>query len=243
MSSQIRSEREQQISAVLLVAFAALLLAMVIIEAILLGMSPTAHTLHADFVQKANLSYVMPLFLLYLVVGGLGLVGTLGLVRAYGASGLARDAVQFAAAGYFVIGYWLWAATWIVQHRITRLAPIPTSPPDWVLQVYDASDSLWSLGGWGALGPGMILFAGLALMLTRSSRLLPRSAGILFGVLAASQFLGLAYFGVRGFGGDGGFDFPFLNDLVFTVGRIVAYLLAAAALYTEKGIFVRSTRS
>ena len=243
MSRDSRSEREQQVSAVLLVAFAALLLTMVILEAILISSRPTVQTVHADFVQKASLSFVMPLFLLYLVIGGLGLVGTLGLVRVYGTSGLARDAVQFAAAGYFVIGYWLWAATWIVQHRITRLAVIPTSPPDWLLQIYDASDSLWAFGGWGSLGPGIILFAGLALMLTRSSRVLPRSAGILFGVLAVSQFLGLAYFGVRGFGGDGGFDFPFLNDLVFTAGRIVAYLLAAAALYTEKGIFVRSTRT
>lgn len=236
----LKSLRDQQVAAVTLVGYAALLLGMVLIEAILVAARPGHYTLHSDFVEKARVSFVMPLFMVYLVIGGLGLAGTLGVIRMYGTGGLATDLVKASATAYFAIGYWLWGATWIVQHKITLLSESPTNPPDWLLQIYDASDALWSLASWGALGPQIVLYAGLGLMLWRGSRRLPRIAAILFGVLAASQMTEFVLFGLRGFNSFGRFEL--VNDIVFAVARIAAALLAAAALYTEKGVFVRTSR-
>ncbi len=244
-SDTLKAEKEQRVSAALLVAFAALLLAMMVVELIMVGSSSGAQTSYNDFVQNASLSYVMSLFLAYLVIGILGFVGTLGLVRTYGGgTGLLGDVARYSCALYFFSSYWLWSTTWIVQHKITLLTSRPTTPPEWLLQIYEASDALWSFGSWAAMGPSFVLFVSVGLLLLRGARQLPRWAGWGFIVLAVSQFLGLAFVGARGFGvaNAGHLNFATLNDWVFTLGRVVVFLLAAASLYSERGVFVRTRR-
>lgn len=220
---------------------------MVVWEFILETGSPGLRTLDQYFLERSSLHNIMPLFLTYLVMGAAGFVGSIGLVHTYGAGqGLIAETVKLSAAIYFFCSYWLWSATWIVQHKITLLAENPASPSDDLLQIFAASDALWSLAGWGSFGPGIVLYAGAAWLLSRGARMLPRAAAGLMAALAVSQFLSFLFVGLRGFGvtnvEGAGFDFAFLNDILFTVGRILAFLFAAAALYTEKGIFVRSRR-
>jgi hypothetical protein len=242
MSSH-RSEQEKRVAAACLVIFGTLLLGMMVLEVVMwqyLG-EPNAEV---DFARKASLGFVMPYFLIYLVVGGVGLVGVVGLVQVYGSSSgnkLATDVVKLSAIGYFGITYWLWSAMWIVQHRITLLAEIPTNAPEWVIQGYEVADAFRALPSWGGLGPSIVLFGGLAWLLARGARLLPRAAALVFLLLAASQLASLVYLGVRGFEAQS--YFLWAIDIFFNFGRVVAFLLAAAALFTEKGIFARKTRT
>ena len=147
------------------------------------------------------------------------------------------DLVKLAALGYFVTFYWLWSAMWIVQHKITLLADVPTAAPEWVIREYSAADALWMLPAWGGLGPSIVLFGGVAWLLLRSARLLPRITAVLFALLAVSQLANLIYIGLRGFHGGG--MFLWANDAVSTAARILAFVMAGAALYTERGLFAR----
>lgn len=244
MSSSRTTEKERQTAAVLLVVFASLLFAAMILEVMLITNSDR-NTLWTDFVSKSSLSFVMPYFLAYLVIGGAGLAGTVGLILVYGQGvGYLAELTRLAALAYFTISYWLWSAVWIVEHKLTLLAETPTDPPEWVLNAYAASDALWALPSWGSLGPAIGMFSGLAWLLWRGARLLPRAAAVAFGLMAASRFLSLIYVGITGgaLGNTGDADFAFYNDAAFNVGRIVAFLLAAAALVSEKGVFSRSSR-
>lgn len=243
----IGSSKERKVAATCLVAFAFLVFGMVLLEMIMIAsLGGRPFTLEADFAQKADLTFIMPYFLAYLVIGGLGLVGIVGLTNVYGSSSnrkMGAEVVKLAALGYFVINYWLWSAMWLVQHKITLLAEIPTNPPEWVLRAFNASDAFWSLAGWGGLGPSIVMFLGLAWLLARGARLLPKAAAIAFLVLGVTQILLLIYVGLYGFGiqnTTGGYAQFF--DMIMTLGRIVAFMLAGAALYTEKGIFARSDR-
>jgi hypothetical protein len=241
----LRGERERQVSAVLLVTYAALMLAMIVIELAMLSARDEPYNVTTDFAQKADLSYVMSLFLAYLVIGAVGLIGTIGLIRTYGqGTGLVHDVARFMAITYFFCSYWLWSAMWIVQHKLTLLADTPTNPPEWVIQVFSASDAFWSIASWGAIGPSLLMFVALGMILLRGARPICRWSGYGFLALAASQFLSLAYVGVRGFGlaDVGRMSFSFLNDMFFTFGRIAVYLAAASSLFTEKGILLRSHR-
>lgn len=236
MSSR-RSEREQRIAAVLLVTFASLLLGMVLIEFLLVGTNPLKLTLGGDFLNKSRMVYVMPLFIGYLVIGA---------VAVYGPEGrLETEVVKFSALGYFLSIFWLWSAVFLVQHKITLLTDKPTDPPEWLLQIYDASDALWALPSWGSLGCSLLLYGGLWLLLGRGATLLPRVASWAFLSLAVSCFLNLIYVGTRGSGvaNRGGFDFGMLNDGFFTIVQVVAFFLAGAALFKEKGVFQRRSRT
>jgi hypothetical protein len=239
-----RPELERQVASVLLAVFASLLLGLTLLEVILTTNAPRA-TVWSDFIEKSNIGFVMPYFLAYLVIGAAGLAGTLGLVGVYGQGvGLAAELVRFSALAYFTLSYWLWSAMWIVQHKLTLLAEVPTSPPPQVLEMYDAFDALWALPAWGALGPEVGLFIGLAWLLSRGVRLLPRAAAALFAFLALSRLAGLVFIGISSpsVANVAEPGFAFYNDLAFTIGRILAFLLAAAALLTEKGIFGRTRR-
>jgi hypothetical protein len=238
-SSRSGSTQDKQIAAVCLIVFATLLLGMVVLEAIMLNYLGEP-SMAVDFETKANLGFVMPYFLAYLIIGGVGLVGVIGLVQTYGSgssSKLVPDLVKLAALGYFVTFYWLWSAMWIVQHKITLMADVPTAAPEWVIREYTAADALWMLPAWGGLGPSIVLFGGLAWLLLRGARLLPRITAILFALLAISQLANLIYIGLRGFHGGG--MFLWANDAVFTAARILAFVMAGAALYTERGLFAR----
>lgn len=240
-----RPESERQVSGVLLIVFASLLLGMVLLETILVTTQPRPMTLSSDFVEKGNLNTVIPLFLAYLVMGGLGFVGTLGVIQVYGQAGrLAVEVVRLSSLAYFLTSYWLWAAVWMVQYKITLLTDRPTQPPEWLLNIYQASDALWALPSWGSLGPAVVLFSGMGLLLLRGARLLPRFTGWLFLTLAASKIADLVLVGVRGgaLGNTGGFDFAFMNDLFFALGQIAAFILAGLSVYTERGIFVRERK-
>lgn len=229
----------------LLIIFASLLLGALIVELILIT-NAERNTLWSDFVSKSSLSFVMPYFLAYLVIGATGLAGTVGLIQVYGqGQGLLAELTRLAALAYFTVSYWLWSAMWIVEYKLTLLAESPTTPPDWVLQIYSASDALWALPSWGGLGPSIVLFAGLAWLLSRGARRLPRAAALAFAILATSQFAGLVYVGISGgaLANTGAADFAFYNDAVFNIGRVVAFVLAAAAVVSEKGIFQRTTRT
>ena len=245
MSSR-RSEKEQQIAAVLLVIFASLLLGMVLLEFLLVGTNPLKLTLGGDFLNKSRMDYVMPLFIGYLVIGAAGFIGTLGLVAVYGPEGrLETEVVKLSALGYFLSTYWLWSAVFMVQHKITLLTDKPTDPPEWLLQIYDASDALWALPSWGSLGCSLLLYGGLWLLLGRGATLLPRVASWAFLALAVSRFLNLIYVGTRGSGvvNRGGFDFAMLNDSFFMIVQVLAFFLAGAALFKEKGVFKRQSRA
>lgn len=233
------SEKDKQVAAVCLIVFATLLLAMVLLEAIMLQYLGEP-SMDVDFETKSNLGFVMPYFLAYLVIGAVGLVGVVGLIQTYGSGsthGLIREVVKLAALGYFVTFYWLWSAMWIVQHRITLLTDVPTAAPEWLLREYEAADAMWLLPSWGGLGPSVVLFLGLAWLMLRGERLLPRIAAGLFALLAVSQFANLIYFGLRGLHGGG--MFLWVNDALFTGGRILAFVTAGAALITEKAVFTR----
>jgi len=173
-------------------------------------------------------------------------VGTVGLLHTYGANtGFIGETVRLAALGFFSLEYWLWSAIWIVQHRITLLAESPTTPPEWLLRIFDASDALWALAGWGSIPPAILFYGGVAWLLRRSARSLPRLASYLFWALAALKFLWVVYSGLRGmqFFNVGGFTLPFLMDAAQAGLQILAFLCAGAALYREKGIFVRTRYS
>ncbi|MCU0231017.1 MAG: hypothetical protein MUC67_06520, partial [Acidobacteria bacterium] len=188
-----RSEKEQQIAAVLLITFSSLLLGMLLLEFILVGTNPLKLTLGGDFLNKSRMDYVMPLIIGYLVIGAAGFVGTLGLAAVYGPEGrLETEVVKFSALGYFLTSYWLWSAVFMVQHKITLLAEKPTDPPEWLL-------------------------------LGRGATLLPRVASWAFLALAVSRFLDLISVGTRGSGvvNRGGFDFAMLNDSFFMIVQIV----------------------
>ncbi len=239
------SRTEQRVAATCLIVFASLLMAMVVVEMIMVT-SPERFTLQADFLQKANLHFVMPYFLAYLVIGGLGLVGVTGLVMVYGQSQhyrMTARVAQACALAYFAINYWLWSAMWIVQHKITLLTRHPTHPEDWVAQIFDAADAFWSLAGWGGMGPAILLFATLGLLMLRGVHLLTRAAAWTFIALAVLQFVSLVYVGLRGFGISNEGEFSLILDLLLVAGRILAFLLAGTALYVEKGVFSRSGRS
>ncbi|UCF66677.1 MAG: hypothetical protein JSV80_12905 [Acidobacteriota bacterium] len=244
MSSR-RSEQERAVSATCLVVFAAFLLAMMLWNTIWYTI-PTRYTLHAEFLERANAPHVMGMFLAYLVISAVGFVGVLGLVQTYGSGvGLIADVVRLSGLAFFVTNYWLWAAVFVVQHRITLLTDRPSNPPEWLLQVFDASSSLWALPSWGAITPSILFYLGCAWLLLRSSRLLPRIAAAVFALLAVSQLLVLVYAGLRGlqFYNLGGFTFAYINDLLYTGGQVVGYLFAGAAMLTERGIFSRTAMS
>lgn len=231
--------RDKQVAAACLIVFATLLLGMVTLEAVMLKYLGEP-SIEVDFETKANLGFIMPYFLAYLVIGAVGLIGVVGLIQTYGAGSgnkLVTDVVKLSALGYFVTFYWMWSAVWIVQHKITLLSDVPTAAPEWLIRDYSVSDSLWALPAWGGLGPSVVFFGGLAWMLFRGARLLPRIAAGLFALLAVSQMVNLVYIGLRGFHSGG--TFLWANDAVFTVARILAFLMAGAALYTEKGVFAR----
>jgi hypothetical protein len=239
MSSH-RSEQERQVAAACLIVFATLLLGMLVLEFIMLRFLGEP-TMEMDFETKANLGFIMPYFLAYLIIGGVGLVGTVGLVQTYGSGSgnkLVTDVVKLSALGYFVTYYWMWSAMWIVQHKITLLTDVPTAAPEWLIHGYSTADAFWSLPAWGGLGPSVVLFGGMAWLLSRGAQLLPRITAVLFGLLAASQLANLVYIGLRGFHGGG--LFLLANDALFTGGRILGFLLAGAALYAEKGVFART---
>jgi len=245
MSSR-RSEKEQQVAAVLIIVFASLLLGMILLEFVLVGTNPVKRTLGGEFLSVSNINNVMPLFIGYLLIGAAGFLGTLGLIHVYGPEGrIETDAVRLAALGYFLTTYWLWSAMFIVQHKITLLAEKPTDPPEWVLEIYDASSAFWSLPSWGGLACALILFTGLWRLLGRGASLLPRVASWTFLALAVSRFLGLVYVGTlgRGLVDHGGFSFAMLNDAFFMGVQVIAFVLAAAALYREKGVFKRERRA
>src|SRR5512136_2090208 len=109
---------ERQIAGVLLIVFATLLLGMVIIETMLVTTQPRPVTLYSEFIDKGKLDTVIPLFLAYLVMGGLGFVGTLGVVQIYGHGGakLTNEVVRLTSLAYFLTSYWLWSAVWMVQY-------------------------------------------------------------------------------------------------------------------------------
>ncbi len=238
---------ETRIAATCLVAFAFLLFGMVIFEAIMsAALEAQKLTWERDFLQKSKLRHVMPYFLNYLVIGGVGLFGTVGLAQVYGSSHrrITAEVVKLAGLAYFAINYWLWAAMWVVQYKITLLTDVPTNPPQWLMQAFKSSDAFWSLAGWGGQGPAIVLFLGLAWLLSRGARLLPRSAAAAFLVMGVVHFVMLVYVGLHGAGLDNtSHGFAFLLDMTMAFGRIVAFLLAGAALYTEKGIFARSVSS
>lgn len=237
---------ERQIAGFLLIILATGLLLMVLIETFLVTSSPIPLTLHSDFIQKARLDFVLPKFLAYMVMGGLGLVGTLGVVQIYGHGGarLTNEVVRLAGLAYFVTSFWLWSAVWMVQYKITLLAEGPTQPPEWLIQIYQASDALWALPSWGSLGPAIVFFAGMGILLLRGARLLPRVAGGVFIALAVSKFADLVLVGVRGgaIGNTGGMDFAFLNDIFFAIGQIIAFILAGLSVHSERGIFMREQK-
>ena len=238
-----QSRLERQFSAVALVVFAFLQLAMVLLELILAKALPL--TLAADFLQKAKISSVVFYFLVYLVTGAAGFVGVLGLVQVYTQSQrLVGEVARLTALAYFTVTYWLWSATWIVQYKITLLTDKPTDPPQWLLRTFAASDSLWSLTSWGGIGPSILLFACLGWLLWRGARRLPKTASVLFYALAVSRFADIVYIGASGttVGNVAGYDFAFLNDVFFAGARILAFVFAGIALYTEKGVFVRTHR-
>ena len=238
------TEKERQISAVLLVVFASLTLGMLIVELILVT-NTTPNTTWTDFVSKSNISFVMPYFLAYLVIGAAGFTGTVGLIQVYGqGQSLLAEIVRLAALAYFTVSYWLWSAVWIVEHKITLLTDTPTAAPEWLLRIYDAADALWALPSWGAIGPALLMFGGLAWLLNRGVTLLARSAAVLFALLAVSRFVDLVYVGVTSgtVANTGAIDFAFVNDMLFAARRIAAFLLTAAALFVEKGVFQRRTR-
>ncbi|MBP7146288.1 MAG: hypothetical protein KBD01_02000 [Acidobacteria bacterium] len=238
------SDVERQVSGVLLIVFASLLVGMVLLDLVLNFTTP-GETVHSQFVREASLSHVMPMFLAYLVVGAAGFWGTVGLVETYGQSlRLTPEVVRLSALAYFLVSYWLWSAVMIVRHKITLLTDIPTNPPDWLLQIFDASDALYALGGWGSFGPAIVLFVGLWWLLTRGARLLPRVAGWFFLAIAIGRFLSLVYIGVGGFqvANIAGMNPAYVIDVLTMLAQIVGFLLAGAAVYTEKGVFVRSHR-
>lgn len=240
----VRSEKERQIASVLLVVFSSLLFGMMIVEIILMTNTGT-NSLWADFVNKSNIGFVMPYFLAYLVLGGVGLAGSVGLIHTYGSGqGFYAEFIRLSAVAYFTVAYWLWSAVWIVEHKLTLLTDSPTNPDDWVLQIYDSSAALWALPSWGSFGPSLVFFGGMAWLLSRGARLLPRAAAACFAFLALSRLVSLVYIGVSNAGtaNTGQADFAFVNDALFNVLRIVAFLLAAASLLTEKGIFARKAR-
>ena len=84
----------------------------------------------------------------------------------------------------------------------------------------------------------------LAPATTFGKNVLPRVAGTMFAILAASRFVSLVYIGISGMqvGNTTGFDFAYVNDLLFGWGLILAFILAGLALYGEKGVFVRQTK-
>jgi hypothetical protein len=240
-----RADQEKQVSTVMLVVFATGLLGMLIVEMIL-ATSATRYTLITDFTSKANLANVLPYFFAYLVLGGAGLAGTLGLVQVYGqGAGLVTEFVRYCAVAYFAIRYWLWSAVWIVQHKVTLLTDQPTNPPDELLTIYDAFDAVWALPSWGGIGPAVFLFAGVAWLLNRGARLLPRLGAALFALLALSQLLSLVLIGMSGavIVNTSSASFAFFNDAAFNVGRVVAFIVAAAALISERGVFRRTRRT
>ncbi len=243
MSSH-QSRVERQFAAVALIVFAFLQFGMVLLELILAKALPL--TLAADFLEKAKVSSVVFYFLVYLVTGAAGFVGVLGLVQVYQQSRrLVGEVARLSALGYFLSAYWLWSATWIVQYKVTLLTDKPTDPPDWLLRIFAASDALWSLPSWGGIGPSILLFACLGWLLWRGSRRLPKAASVLFYALAVSRFADIVYIGASGatVANVAGYDFAFYNDVFFAGGRILAFVFAGAALYTEKGVFVRTHRA
>ncbi|GAB4369022.1 MAG: hypothetical protein Kow0062_02620 [Acidobacteriota bacterium] len=238
------TERERQTAAVLLVVFSALTLGMLIFE-VILATNTEPNTTWSDFVSKSRISFVMPYFLAYLVIGAAGFAGTVGLVQVYGqGQALLSEIVRLSALAYFTVSCWLWSAVWIVEHKITLLTDTPTAAPEWLLRIYDATGALWALPSWGSLGPAIVTFAGLAWLLNRGVTLLARSSAALFALLAVSRIVDLVYLGVTegNVANTGAIDFAFVNDLLFATGRIGAFLLAAAALFVEKGVFRRRTR-
>ncbi|RMG48213.1 MAG: hypothetical protein D6718_02260 [Acidobacteria bacterium] len=240
-----RSEQERRVAATCLIVFACFLLAVVLWNTIQYKL-PTRYDLNAEFLDKANASKSIGIFFCYLVVSSLGFAGVVGLVHTYGVNmGLFAETVRLAATAYFALNYWLWSAIWIVQHRITLLTETPTNPPDWLLRIFDASDALWALAGWGSIPPGILFSGGVAWLLRRSSRLIPRLAAGMFAALAALQLLWVIYSGLRGlqFFNVGGFTLPYLMDAAQALLQILAYLCAGVALYREKGIFVRTARA
>lgn len=241
--SKLRTERERLVCAVLCIVFSSLLLTLVVLETILASSDTGRYTALMAFQDRASMSYVGSLFLAHLITGGVGLYGVLGLIATYGhRESILAEGTRLVAVVFFTLSYWFWGALLIVQHKITLLAEHPTNPPDWVIQSFDASDALFALSGWGRLGPAMLLFGGLALMIWRSARLVSRSAAVLFGLMAASYLFQLLYLSLRGVAyGEG--DAAYIADVLAQAGEIIAFILAGAALFTEKGVFARQLRT
>jgi hypothetical protein len=242
--SSLRPESERRICGALCITFSAFLLALLALEQIFQSERET-YTFTAEFLQMSNISYVGSLFLAYLILGALGLIGALGVIEQYGhKDNVMTHVVRLSGLAFFLLSYWVWGSIYIVQHKITTLTPNPLNPPDWLRGAYEASAALYSISGWGRLGPAMIFYFGLALMLWRGARLLPRTAAGVFAGIAVLHFLELIYMCVHGGG------VPILGeattldiaDRLMWFGDLAGFVLAGAALITEKGVFARSKR-
>lgn len=241
--SSLRSERERRTCGILCITFAAFMFALLVLE-LMMTRQGGRYTLTIEFLEKSSMGYSGGFFLTYLILGGLGFFGTLGVIEQYGHSdSVITRGVRLASLAFFMSAYWMWGALFIVQQKLTMLTDRPTNPPEWLLQIFAGSDSLFALSGWGRLGPAIILYGGMAMMLWRGSRLLPRTAAGVFGVVAATHFLQLVYLSVRGAGvSQGSFDAQDIADKLLWFGDIIGFTLAGTALITEKGVFVRSRR-
>ncbi len=242
------NERDRKVAAFCLIAFAFLLVSAMLLELVLVDQTGGMHNLRSEFAESANLGFLMPYFLVYLAIGAVGLIGTLGIVEIYSAGSKSRllvELTRLAALGTFAIKYWLWSASWIVLHKVTTLTDVPTNPDPWVLEEYSSlSESIFALGGWGGLGPELVLFVGLALLLFRGARLLPRSAAICFLGAALLSVIVLVGMGLKGMAAANTSGGMLVLDLGLHLARLAAFLLAGAAMFTEKGVFARSsTRS
>jgi hypothetical protein len=237
----LQQEKQRKIAAVLLIVYATLLFAMAMIETIM--MSAERMDLVTDFQRHASLNYSGSVFLVYLFIGGAGFVGTLGLMRTFGHSdSLITDGTKLCGFAHYLCAYWLYYAVDIVLHKITLLTDRPTSPSEALLQIYGAAGHLRTFAFWGSLGPSILFFVGLFLMLWRGARRLPRIAAGMFLFLAASRVLNVFYIILSGSGASSTspYDFAYVNDLMFAIIEILAFLVAGAALFTEKGLFQRT---
>lgn len=244
--SSLRPEDERRICGVLCICFSSLMFALLVFET-LMNARGGRYTLAIEFLEKSSMGFAGGFFLTYLILGGLGLFGAFGVIEQYGHhDSLVTRAVRAAGFGFFLFSYWCWGAVFIVQHKLTLLTDRPSNPPDWLLQNFESiSDALFALFGWGRIGPALILYTGLGLMLWRGARLLPRAAAVTFLAIAIVRLLQLLYLTVRGVGAisEGSFDLLDLADKFFWFGDIVGFILAGVALITEKGIFVRTRRA
>lgn len=242
--SSLRSEKERRVCGILCITFASLMFALLVLE-LMMTSQGGRYTLSIEFLEKSSMSYSGGFFMIYLILGGLGFFGTMGVIEQYGHSdSVITRGVRLASLGFFLMAYWMWGALFVVQHKLTMLTDRPTNPPEWLLQVFAASDSLFALSGWGRLGPAILLYGGMSLMFWRGARLLPRAAAVVFGLVAATHVVQLIYLAVHGVGevAHSSLDAQDIADKVLWLGDIVGFVLAGAALITEKGVFVRSRR-